>query len=192
MAIKDYGPIVTWDLKGSFSKESSQNFVDTYMKPYLRVAKNCTNSASDDCDYNVRYLNGDTPEDGYDFDDDNPVKFVLADGSMLNVQVENWLDTGDDLFATVLVDINGHKKPNVYGKDVFVLRYQLIHNGASSGQVRFPGNVTNATTGNTSNFYCNKASDGRGCGRLILQNGWKIPTKEQFVGWGGSPDKYPW
>ncbi|MBE7707006.1 MAG: type II secretion system protein [Cyanobacteria bacterium SIG30] len=187
MAIKDYGPITTWNLGEVDVQKSAQNFVDTYMIPYLKVAKNCKGSTSDDCSYGVFYLNGDKPSDEYNLTNENAARFILADGSIISVQVFG-------VYASVMVDINGHKKPNVFGKDVFLMRYQLVHNGVSTGNIRFPGSKDNSTSVKSSGnyHYCNKNADGKGCGRLILQNGWKIPTKEQFVDWGGDPKNYPW
>ena len=194
MAFKDHGSMVGWDIANPpFTREHAQDFVDKYMAPYLRIAKNCGISTTDDCSYDSVCLNN-TPSSTFSFRDPYSSRFYLSDGTLLSVQIGNEDDYPQDRYAAILFDINGHKKPNIVGKDIFYFRYQLIKKGLPDGSVRPVGSSKQANNfareGNSG--YCNTKSWGTFCARAIMNNNWKIPTKEQFVDLGGNPEHYPW
>jgi hypothetical protein len=85
-----------------------------------------------------------------------------------------------------LIDINGQKKPNKFGKDLFFFKYYIFQgtqSNASNGKFipysyNTPRSVLIGTTGNAD--ACYKDGNGTLCTALILQDGWKIA------------DDYPW
>ena len=123
------GPIEDWDLVGFFSPQGAENLINI-LTPYLKIIKNCSNRAENclpDMYYypdmkNYMNLNTDT----------RTGKAVLADGTLLMVRTrsqhcnDNTASPGityDPKFekycAWLLFDINGMKKPNALGRDLF-------------------------------------------------------------------------
>jgi hypothetical protein len=74
--------------------------------------------------------------------------------------------------AQVIVDINGSKGPNTYGKDVFEFYADFDKNKV----LPLGSNYTTAQI----NHYCSKNSIGDSCATKIIKDGWKIA------------DDYPW
>lgn len=147
----------------------AQIFAETYLIPYLQVAKNCGLSSTSDCNETVNSL---SPSRGvYAYFDSNYEKFFLNDGTGIFVY---HYDTTYNRFM-VYVDINGQSKPNTMGKDVFLFFYM------STGKF-IPEALINRNTALTEpNYGCNK-DGGRGtfCSGLIMMDGWRIA------------DDYPW
>lgn len=121
----DNGEIKTWDIQ-----ENNINTVfETYFKPYMHVVKACGLN-KDGCWSKTSGLNnqpwGWLTSYGIGA---NTYSFRLSDG--MNVCLDGWIK-GDSLtylgvdnsdlsyVLSVIVDINGDKRPNQLGKDVFV------------------------------------------------------------------------
>ncbi len=132
-----------------------------YLKPSLKIAKDCIQGSNDNCvpNYNFSFksLNG----NNYPVSHKSSYygKLILADGSLFWFRTSNGggckdIDAGyNDVCALFLYDSNAAKAPNTLGKDIFsfVLRpYGL-----------FPHN----------NDDCYKDSGGWGCARYILEHG---------------------
>ena len=90
-------------------------------------------------------------------------------------------------FVGIYVDINGRKKPNTFGKDVF--HFYLIKDTGKFLPIAWDdGGYNNPITDRNilkngpsrQNYQCNKDGIGLWCGALIMQDGWKIS------------DDYPW
>lgn len=109
----------------------------------------------------------------YDF---GRVFFTTQDGVAYYVNIMAWSGSSDSeegigqaLFASkqsVYIDINGMKKPNMFGKDVFVFEIDF-----QNGIVRPNGYYLTEFTVNKS---CNKSGDGAFCAAKIMRDGWKI------------------
>ncbi len=119
MAKVDHGDYGDWEWEHipTDAGARSQYFMNTYLFPYLSVVKTCI-PATKECfsDNSVALNNRDT---GIVFDEFE-VGFILQDGTT----VEAW--AGGDGFiphALFYVDINGFKKPNKFGKDIFSFRF---------------------------------------------------------------------
>ena len=129
-AQEEEGPIENWDLVGFFSPEGAQNLINI-LTPHLKIIKNCSNETKN-CIPNMYYypdmqnymnLNADT----------RTGKAVLADGTLFLVRTrgkhcddtdDSYLEEGYDprfekYCAWILMDLNGMKKPNALGRDVF-------------------------------------------------------------------------
>lgn len=149
-----------------------KNFFQTYWFPYFNSPEIYLKHLGNDF-YSFR--NGKSINVGiftsYDF---GRVFFITQDGVSYYVNIMSW--SGDDegglghaLFASrqlVYIDINGMKKPNMFGKDVFEFEIDF-----QNGIVRPAG--YNAVESRI-NQSCNKSSDGRYCAAKIMRDGWKI------------------
>ena len=87
---------------------------------------------------------------------------------------------GDDYIA-ILTDINGYKKPNTWGKDMFAFSIQAeggvhpyglgaAYSGGSFGKEMDREKIVNSSNARA----CNKSKDGVWCAALIMLDGWEI------------------
>ncbi|MEE3350419.1 MAG: type II secretion system protein [Candidatus Gastranaerophilaceae bacterium] len=86
---------------------------------------------------------------------------VLQDGSCWYLGETKRSNTSD-VMASVVIDVNGNKRPNQMGKDVYV--FDIHRNGA----VMPPD-------GDTRNCSHLSWAGGRNCSALIMNNGWSFP-----------------
>ncbi len=170
LAILDHGPITSWEV-GSWNGDASVAFADTYLIPYLKVSKNCGTEISANCGMEAYKLNG-AP---YIFDR-NFARFYLTDGTLIALITIN----GEYKYAVIYVDINGKKKPNTFGKDIFVFVYNIKY--VVDGKFVPPGYLMHKDllTLDSYDDACNKNKSGWYCASLIMKDGWKMP------------DNYPW
>ena len=150
------GPIEGWDFGEGFTAETARDFWK-YIKPYFSLAKDC--GAGTGCYQNngTYYLNGTYNKNYNTFE--HVHNFILADGSVM------WFRTGgstsegkcpvlssvaDRGCALFWYDVNGDKKPNAFGRDIFVY---IV--GVDSV---FPLNKDD----------CNKNGEGWGCAGYII------------------------
>ena len=144
----------------------SQSYFEKYYKPYLKGAKQCF--SYQECGYMSR-----TP-------------FAFRDGSLCTASMDStslkrhrfafYLPDGTFYWfltkvgevnlvpsETIYIDINGSKRPNVFGKDIFV--FQRV-----AGKGILPDGYNYAKTTVDSN--CVKS--GSYCASKIMRDGWKI------------------
>lgn len=89
-------------------------------------------------------------------------------------------------YLYLLVDLNGIKKPNRTGRDIF---YFAINKNKASGQALINGYVFGINKNSTESQLLDKCNstdtdswlNGSACTELIMRNNWKIPEKD-----------YPW
>ncbi len=184
LAIANEGPVSDWEVGQNMTGQAAIDFSNRYLIPYLKVSKNCELKTTGDCFFNFTYLNSDTQRSfGNVYS-----RFYLNDGTLIGVAIENAIraDGLNYRQAYLYIDINGQKKPNKYGKDLFFFKYYIFQgtqsNTANGKFIPYsystPRNVVIGSTGNTE--ACNKSYNGLLCTALILQDGWKIS------------DDYPW
>ena len=151
------GSIEGWDFGEGSSEETATKFWN-YIKPYISVTKDC--GASGDCYQSDGFykLNGSLYSSENINNLPNYYKVILADGSLI------WFRTGEsgkcatsqgglqNICVLVGHDVNGAKKPNTVGKDIFV--YHINVDGV------FPALQND----------CRKNSDGWGCATYIVKN----------------------
>ncbi|MBE7705846.1 MAG: type II secretion system protein [Cyanobacteria bacterium SIG30] len=194
-AIADHGQVQSWDFGANATNlnVSSEEFAKKYMIPYLRVVKECqAGDTSAMCRPEIKFLNSTTdrlPTNNYYF-------FQLSDGTYVGVLSVNNSSHGGNKGTTIIVDINGDKKPNTLGIDVFNFGHMALERGQVRNKFLYTGhdktikeNITDSEDG------CNKNSNGNRCITVIIQNGWKIPTKDEYVQMAGNEEYralYPW
>ncbi len=184
LAMADHGPIAVWNIGESSSSQASVDFVNTYMIPYLKVSKNCENKITGDCAFNYSDLNSNTQRSFGNIYS----RFYLNDGTFVASRISNSTTEEGRNYRQVhvLVDINGQKKPNKYGKDLYFFKYYIFHgNQSNSYNGKFLPYYYNDSrdllTGKTGHpDSCSKEGTGAVCAALILKDGWQIS------------DDYPW
>ena len=144
-----------------------KNWFDTYLKPYLSLQKICYNSPGCWNQTGSFYLNGSTAQwSNVNGIGSNIITAVLSDGTLIDLDVAG---QGGQLYGVVgstgvtlflYFDINGVKKPNMFGKDIFVTVY-------------YKGNLVPAYYGSSMDAVkndCKSTGKGASCIRLYLQN----------------------
>ncbi len=171
MAIANNGDIESWGV--SWYPRGDKILLNNYILPYIDALKVCMDN---ECQY--KYINTQTTEQ----DLTSNVGFYFKDGTLLKISEYHigYNFDASSFWGTYLIDINGEKKPNKIGRDVFFATFQTGGNEFS-------------TTGNTAKrfslfyFTANSAcyrnvqpSLRLGCYRKIVEDGWQIK------------DDYPW
>ena len=160
------GEIEYWDLT-----LDSDVFMEKYIVPFLKsIGK--TSAGDLNTLLNYKYLNGQTITEHIGNASDTSVR-KLADGTI--IFVDSWFPD-DGSYRTIMIDINGYKRPNVLGKDLFSFWINKTNGLSPSGSCTDDGCLE------PTEHMCNKDADkgGYACAKVIIQNGWQI-TKE-----------YPW
>ncbi len=122
MAIKDHGYLDEWDVSDGQTKKSAEKLM-SYIKPYLKIAKDCGTSSGCLQNGTVKLLNG---NNWINYDSSNTYyKLILNDGTYM------WLRSSSRAYCatqnegientcgTVFIDVNGKNSPNMIGRDVF-------------------------------------------------------------------------
>lgn len=153
-----------------------KTFADNLVLPYLKVSRNCgyDYGGSNTCwSAHPKLLNGNDYTGGFTY-----YYVTLNNG----VAVAFGFDSNTRI--NILVDLNGMDKPNVFGKDIFLME---INKNLNKG-ITFYGDVSKANGRNymltCSYGGCSKSTSvtdaGIYCGELIYIDGWQIK------------DDYPW
>lgn len=163
MAIKDNGYVDEWDFietDNETGEIKSDKFI-SYLKPYLKISKDC--GAKSGCISNGSYklLNGST---GTNYGESSRhYKLILADGSYMwirrdtyntNTQICAAVDSGyKNVCGVIWIDVNGKNPPNTMGKDTFL--FAVLKNRIMPGI----------------DDDCKAGASGWGCAGYILQHG---------------------
>lgn len=115
LAYKDYDTMQFWTdaSSGAYTQVTQANF-EKYFLPYFKVLKYCGRGEgcfSKDIYFNKSY----NPTDTIDHNS-NSAKAILTNG--MSVAFAS-LSFGDTPSGNIIVDVNGFKGPNKWGKDVF-------------------------------------------------------------------------
>jgi len=151
------GSIESWNFGAGPTAENARDFW-TYLKPHISVAKDCGSNL--DCyQSNGLYTLRGLPYDKNHSTLSEYYKFVLADGGVMwfrmaaggkcSVTEE---DQVPNVCAVFFYDVNGDKRPNAIGRDIFA--YTM------SADSVYPYMKND----------CNKSSTGRGCSGYIIKN----------------------
>ncbi|MDR1167626.1 MAG: type II secretion system GspH family protein [Heliobacteriaceae bacterium] len=125
-ASMENGDPTNWGLKDTpdATYEGSRNLYNILIQPYFNVIKYC--DVQPGCFYsqNPRALPGDEWHEN--FDTNKRIKFVLNDGIIMMVSSYSSKCSYDDgnhirdpFCGIVVLDINGKKLPNTWGRDIF-------------------------------------------------------------------------
>ena len=174
-AVEKNGPIELWGLDtgtdddDTFS-ESSKKYMDLF-SPYLKTVKRCkANEANCYAPVIYKYINGNTYMNGT-----TPYKLetaALSDGMVFSIEpmsadctfARGRTKQLQNICASLFVDVNGVKNPNVLGKDVFsfyITKYGLVPRGTAMDEHAY--NFENS---------CAKSSTqtGYGCAAWVIYN----------------------
>ena len=167
-------PSTTWG-SGVNVYNGGKAFFEQYLKPYIKVAKEC------------KYLSNECWADEYTRPNgeistyfsalsNNAYGMVLANGSVIGFYPRQ------GTVCQIYVDLNGKKGPNKYGKDAFTIviaktsRNDELGNFNKSGVYMY-GQGKNRTALTSGQYACSKTAtthSGGYCGALIMHDGWKI------------------
>ena len=198
MAQKDLGLMEDWDFANfPTAADRAQSFYDNVLKPNLKIAQYCAPSSGDcwtDDSFTLignKYttlINGTSGSNS----------FITASG----YSVFYWLH-GVGTGGWFFIDLNGPKKPNILGKDIFVFKLNSTRASYKAPKVGLipsdmyrldeetnmlvPNSRDDIITGNystaTGSGSCSKTgirNQGLTCAALIMVDGWEIK------------DDYPW
>lgn len=151
----------------------SEEFMNTYITPYL---KNNEKLSTVVLNSKIQYktLSGETIKTGTGTIQGYTIK--LADGSFLIV--DEWYPENNS-FRTIYVDINGYKKPNTLGKDLFGFFITNESRVNPYGQYKEPLQLDEIIK-SSSGQGCDTNGAGLLCSALIMHDNWEIT------------DRYPW
>ncbi|MDD3435563.1 MAG: hypothetical protein PHC64_00265 [Candidatus Gastranaerophilales bacterium] len=175
----DNGPAKEWSW-GTYNTTYTQtDSFNQYWKPYFKVIKFCPHWR--DCGYTENCGSGCflyktlLPAGGQCGlsvqSNESRNLFALSNGSIVFL-VSYSLGAGPQTQEFIFVDLNGAKKPNTIGKDVFVFQISDIE---GKGVIPYKVNETNLcqkdSTADDASYFCTAR---------IMQDGWEIT------------DDYPW
>ena len=185
MAKSEYGDMSNWDIgnyigQTSGSSQFAKSFTEKYFVPYIKPTKIYGLTTFKYIGYDgIHYLNNDLDNSLY-----GGQSYIvnLANGSIVAFSLDGHCDlehkdeNGNTICDSpwyytsvyIVADINGLKRPNTYGKDIFVMR-------ANTNKFEFYSYSNIENNRNMLLKYCSKESkENRQCGRLIQYDGWKI------------------
>ena len=194
MAQKDLGLMEDWDFANfPTSADRAQYFYDNVLKPNLKIVEYCAPSSNDcwpDDSYTLtgtKYASLMTGREGRN-------SFITASGYSVYYWMHG-IGTGGWFF----IDLNGKKKPNTLGKDIFVFLLSVGNKDATYGdrlglhpygfhhteimtrEDIILGNYPFSVNGDAGGCSLTSTrSPGVSCSALIMLDGWEIK------------DDYPW
>ncbi len=166
LALNEFGTPDTWGLLNYNESlgEENTNFLN-YLKPYLNIIEYC-GSEKYKCWNNTTTLTGGIFQHS---SDKYYSKAILADGSAILTYVLDKTCTKNsgnvkEICGQMRVDINGQKKPNILGRDVFsfhITKNRIIPTGT---------NLENSGNNSFEEGCIGEKSEGRGCTAWIIYN----------------------
>lgn len=170
----------TWD----YSTLTAYEFFKKYLMPFVKVGEiKMSDYRAEGYDY--KYLSGVDAGSvsGVTSMANNAQIITLASGSFIIVNNINISSSEIVERRAITVDINGHAKPNKYGRDVFVFNVSekgvTPHMQKDGETYKIKRNRTELLT-SSSQYACNKQKLGIWCAAVIMADGWEIK------------DDYPW
>lgn len=186
-AVKDNGTPDNWGLIAGSDPQGAENILNT-LAPYLNISKNCGRNAGCFPTQMYQYLRG--GDDAFDgaFDSDTSyAKAQLADGSIIAVNssgatCQDWGSAPmlQQVCGEAYVDINGLKKPNQVGVDLFY--FYITKNGITPA-----GSQIEPSDNFPFDSYCKDktSADGWGCAAWVLYNENMDYLKCNNLSWDG-------
>ena len=149
--------------------QTSIDYVETYLAPYMQIIKKCGTDTTGECEFNAKGLNGSTMST-IEHCNATSTKIFLNDG----VEIMPCITTNAN-YMQFYIDINGNKKPNVVGKDVFAFEYGLKTDNSIYKKLfpRFNYDTVEDHIADQEN-RCNKNQNGLACASLIMVDGWQM------------------
>lgn len=151
LSIAQNGDFNEWVFPKEDTETELMQFGQTYLFPFLKIAKNC--GVSSGCfTKNDTAINNST----------HIIKFQTIDGMNMAFYSAN-IQTKINFY----IDINGMTKPNVRGLDIF--EFIILNNG--NGKYVYPKGYERTQA----EVFNSCANGGLACAKLIIDNNWKIP-----------------
>ncbi len=163
------------------AEKNAYNYYNLFLRKYLQTGNICTDYK--DCGYKNskpwKYLNGDVYNWTIMEEKETRVFFYLNDGTFVAVKTgslscskkdSNGICIGEQNAASleapvVIIDINGGKEPNMFGKDVF-----LLYLDNDTGVVPHGKTYTKSLI----NSNCSLSDKGTCCLMRIIGNSWQF------------------
>lgn len=128
MAQSDFGQVSEWNIKDN--DMNSTNLAFSYIKPYIKIIKECSNKAGCWTPGYTRSLSGQiADQSGKGYIGNKYFAFTMVDGVNVSLDIfrnDNYLvnlgvnSTKDyDAGLVFVVDVNGDTSPNALGHDIF-------------------------------------------------------------------------
>ena len=168
MSKNENGPSEDWiDTSQSINSENIKKYVQTYWLPYFKSIQECSNYGDCSYDTNAKAPNGNNSA-GINLTGNRRYTIILSDGTLIAFVPFSWNeDAGVHYWGgqqKFYIDLNGAKRPNAIGKDVFLFK---IYNDKVT-------DFCNGYSENDINSSCNKTGDGQCCSTKIMMDGWEI------------------
>ena len=162
LATIDNGLPENWDLS------DPENMIKPLM-PYLKITDYCTSTNGKVC-YNkkIYHRNGNLADNQYVFSGtaSNRPAFRLSDGTNVGIYTTPASAINDSTVrGEYMVDVNGEKGPNTYGKDLF------IFNLAQNGTIKPSGDMQGQDRYAFKTGCLNSDAVGLGCAAWVVLNG---------------------
>jgi len=162
-----YGHHSQWD---SAIEIGIEQYYEKYIKPYFNIMKKCTSMG--ECGYNsnapFKFSNGNSAGSGIFVADGTRVAFLTNDGMAYSFVC---MGSGGTEWNAVRVDINGAKKPNQFGRDVFVF-IRTDNSGVKP--------LGYSSTPEYVKANCSRNDTGDTCAARIIRNGWEFDEEYPF------------
>lgn len=169
-----------WNLNGFGSISTT---MISYLAPYLKISKDCTDGRVGCFNPGVTYknLNG---NNAWVIDDSSYAKVTLADGTLLATVMTyssscTWPWGFGNYCGLYFVDVNGYQKPNQFGRDLYV--FWLTKTGI------VPVGIALETGYSTFSDDCRDKSTatGQSCAGWVIYNENLDYLKCNDLAWGG-------
>lgn len=170
----DYGPVKYWEF------DNQINFTEKYIKPYFEVIKvYAANSMP--ANFHHYCITGQIC-DSYGSFTHSP-KLILKNGMMLSMNVDT--STGNYVWLTIFVDLNGVKDNSTLGRDTFLFSLdpadeKLLPYGLGRVTGEFGSDRDKSREALMSGETRSCTKSGLYCGAVIFLDNWEIK------------DDYPW
>jgi len=176
MSVAEHGSFENWEWKDSWTSQEMADFTHKYFLPHLNVVKYCQARVGVyGCfsDVTYKFLDG---TDWAKLNAGSVPSVVLGDGSLIQFGfISNCIqDNGRCL--SLRVDINGHKKPNIYGLDAHLFNFFPQTGKFLPGGSNMDGSYDKEHI----DEYCNggaTTNNGATCAAKIVAEGFKINYK---------------
>jgi len=167
-ARQEHGPMENWTWSaGTYGSDPAADF-EKYFLPYFDVIKNCSATTEKDCFSAKRtYLNGSLRTE--DLDTNSYYRIVTSDG-MSWAYIKNGNSTPLFFQGWFIVDVNGLKGPNRYGRDLFQFQVFPSNLGIKPRGYYNNDGITLISTSDVDS-ECNISSEGRRCAAKVLAEG---------------------
>ena len=169
LSVSENGDYSSWPKPNEVGGEE---YYKQYWAPYFKNAQRCTSYTNSVCDYKkwmdggasstFYLLNGSSS--GVDAVYSNRYTLLLPNETLVIYFYDNAEST---LLGGVYIDTNGAKKPNTFGKDVFL--FMRENNGAIIPRC-------NSSTTASIKSDCSKTGSGKCCAKKIIMDNWEFKS----------------